>query len=628
MADNHLAGGRAALDLKLQTLPTKPGVYIMKDAAGKIIYVGKAINLRSRVRSYFHSPHSQPPKVRRLSAEVADLEYIIAGSELEALILECNLIKEYRPRYNVDLKDDKDYPCLRLTGWPYPRLEYLRLSQKEGRRGRGRRNEQRAAEGRDALYFGPYTEIGAVRETMRLLGKIFPLRRCRRPLTGEPTGERPCLNFQMNRCLGPCRGAAAVSPEEYRSLVEQVISFLEGRRDTLERQLEGKMARAAREQRFEEAARLRDQLEAIRRISTQEQKVLDLKEDGERDVLALVRGEAAVAVHLFVIREGKLIRREHFALGPAAAEAGDGEALGAFIKSYYSRGARPPRELVLSHHPDDPETLGNWLRELAGGKVHLLVPVRGPRRKLMEMARRNGLLRLQDELGRNAPRVLPPLEEVGRLAGLEAAPSRIEGFDISHLRGGAAVGVMVVFEQGLPFKDGYRRFHLGRTPPGDDCAALQEVLQRRALHSEWPCPGLMLIDGGRAQLNAARKALERAGVAGVALLALAENPDRIFMEGAKTPVLLPANSTTLQLLQRIRDEAHRFAVDYHRRLRRRDATRSSLEEIPGVGPQRRTALLKHFGNLERIYRATEDELAAVPGISRVLAGRIYRGLHL
>ena len=612
---------------KVRHFPHSPGVYLIKDAVGRVIYIGKARSLRQRVQNYVASSSAVPPRLQAIRAQMSDLEYMVTDSEVEALILECNLIKEYRPRYNVDLKDDKDYPCLRLTGGPYPRLEYLRLSQKEGCRKSQRLREQRAIEEQDAIYFGPYTEVGAVRETMRLLGKIFPLRRCHRPLNGEAMPERPCLNFQMKRCLGPCRGAGAVSPEEYGRLVEQVVSFLEGKRDTLEQQLEKGMRDAAGEKRFEEAARLRDQLQAVRRITAQEQKVLDLKKGADRDVLALVRHKGAVAVHLFVIREGKLIRREHFPLG-SAAEVGDGEALGAFIKSYYSRGASPPGEIDLSAAPDDRATLETWLRRLAGAKVKLSVPRRGDRRKLIEMALRNGLLRLQDEEERKEQRVLLPLEEVGRLAGLEKAPRRMEGYDISHLRGGAAVGVMVVFEQGRPFKDGYRRFHLGRTPPGDDCAALREVLQRRLSHSEWPRPELMLIDGGRAQLNAAREALLQADAAGIALLSLAENPDRIFPEGEKAPVLLPANSTLLQLLQRIRDEAHRFAVDYHRRLRRKGTTRSRLEEIPGIGPQRRTALLKHFGSPERLYRATAEELAAAPGISHILAERIYRKLHL
>lgn len=615
---------------KVRHFPESPGVYLIKDAVGAIIYVGKARSLRQRVRAYLAVNGAVPPKVRALQGQMREIDYIVTDSEVEALILECNLIKEYRPRYNVDLKDDKDYPCLRLTGGPYPRLEYLRLSQKEGRRpGKSRRvKQQREAEESGALYFGPYTDAGSVHETMRLLGKIFPLRRCRRHLTGEPAAERPCLNFQMKRCLGPCRGAAEVPPEEYSRLVEQVVFFLEGRRGFLERQLAEKMEQAARSERFEEAARLRDQLQAIRRVAAQQQKVLLLGKAADRDVLALVRHGDVVAVHLFIIREGKLIRREHFPLGRAAVDVENGEALGAFIKSYYSRGARPPKEIILSDQPDDRETLEEWLRELAGAKVALTVPRRGSRRKLVELALRNGMLKLQDEQERVERQELLPLEELARLVGLEQAPRRIEGYDISHLRGGAAVGVMVVFEQGRPFKDGYRRFHLRKTPPGDDYAALQEVLQRRAARRGWPRPDLMLIDGGKGQLNAAREALLQAGVSEMALLALAENPDRIFLEGEKTPVILPAGSTLLQLLQRIRDEAHRFAVDYHRRLRRQSATHSRLEEIPGIGPQRRTALLKHFGSLEQLYRASEEELAAVPGISRVLAERIYRELHL
>ena len=484
---------------KVRQFPDSPGVYLIKDAAGAIIYVGKARSLRQRVRAYLSKNGVEPPKIRALQRQMRDIEFIVTDSEVEALILECNLIKEYRPRYNVDLKDDKDYPCLRLTGGLYPRLEYLRLSQKEGRRPKKSRRlkEQRKAEESGALYFGPYTDAGAVHETMRLLGKIFPLRRCRRHLTGEPAAERPCLNFQMKRCLGPCRGAAEVSAEEYARMVEQVVLFLEGRRGFLERQLEEKMRQAAQEERFEEAARLRDQLQAVRRVTAQQQKVLLLEQAVDWDILALARQDAAAAVHLFIIREGKLIRREHFSLGPAAGEVDDGEALGAFIKSYYSRGARPPKEIILSHQPDDRETLEEWLRRLAGGKVKLTVPRRGPRRRLVDLALRNAALKLQEEGERRERQELLPLEELARLAGLEQAPRRIEGYDISHLHGGEAVGVMVVFEQGRPFKDGYRRFHLRKTPPGDDYAAMKEVLQRRAARSGWPRPDLMLIDGGR-----------------------------------------------------------------------------------------------------------------------------------
>ena len=593
----------AQLAEKVRQFPDAPGVYLIKDAAGAIIYVGKARSLRQRVRAYLAANGALSPKVRALQRQMREIEYIVTDSEVEALILECNLIKEYRPRYNVDLKDDKDYPCLRLTGGPYPRLEYLRLSQREGRRGRSRRREgQREAEESGAIYFGPYTDAGAVHETMRLLGKIFPLRRCRRYLTGEPSAERPCLNFQMKRCLGPCRGAAAVPPEEYARMVEQVVHFLEGRRAFLERRLEEKMRQAAQEQRFEEAARLRDQLQAVRQVAAQQQKVFLLEKAVDWDILALARLGADAAVHLFVVREGKLIRREHFPLGPAAAEADDGEALGAFIKSYYSRGARPPREILLSHQPEDRETLEEWLGRLARGKVKLTVPRRGPRRQLVELALRNAELKLKDEEERRERQELLPLEELARLAGLEEPPRRIEGYDISHLHGGAAVGVMVVFEQGRPYKDGYRRFHLRQAPPGDDYAAMKEVLQRRAARQGWPRPDLILIDGGKGQLGAAREALQQAGVRDIPLLAMAENPDRIFLEGQKAPLLLPANSPLLQLLQRIRDEAHRFAVDYHRRLRRQNATRSPLEEIPGVGPQRRAALLKHFGSLEDLPR--------------------------
>lgn len=614
---------------KVRRIPASPGVYLFKDSVGGVIYVGKAVSLRSRIRSYLTEAGPLSPKLKALQAQMRDIDYIVTDSEVEALILECNLIKEYRPRYNVNLRDDKDYPCLRLTPELYPRLEYLRLSQKEGRRGvkqmppapkGNNRNDDPAGR-----FFGPYTNAGAVRDTMRLLGRIFPLRRCRQPLSGEPAPQRPCLNYQMKRCLAPCQGADAVSAKAYAAQVKQVILFLEGRQTELERRLERAMQEAAGQEQYEEAARLRDQLLALRQVTAQQHKVLNLKKAADQDVLALVRNEKEAAVHLFRIREGKLLSQEHFRLAGAAGEP-DSEVITAFVKSYYNRGGHPPREIILSHPVDESELLQQWLRVVAGYRVGLITPTRGDRKKLLELALRNGQLSLEAEMQRTWQREQLPLAELARLAGLEREPRRIEGYDISHLQGSEAVGSMVVFEQGKPAKDSYRHFHLRRTPAGDDYAALQEVLRRRTARQDWPLPDLILIDGGKGQLNAAREALDQAGFV-LPLISLAKNPEQIFIEGADAPLILPAHNTLLQLLQRIRDEAHRFALDYHRRLRQRSKTRSTLERITGIGPKRRAALLEHFGSLETLMRASEEQIEAVPGFSKAIAHTLYYQLH-
>jgi excinuclease ABC subunit C len=608
---------------KVSRLPASPGVYLFKDAVGRVIYVGKAVSLRQRARSYLTEGGAATPRLKALQAQMRDIEYLVTDSEVEALVLECNLIKEHRPRYNVNLRDDKDYPCLRLTSEPYPRLEYLRLSQKEGR---GRIKQAAQTVQSTERFFGPYTNAGAVRHTMRLLGKIFPLRRCRQPLTGDPSFARPCLNYQMKRCLAPCRGAESVSVEEYSAQVKQVVLFLEGRQTELERELEERMKLASSQERYEEAAGLRDQLITLRQVSDRQQKVLDLQKAADQDILALVRNGKETAVHMFVVREGKLLRQEHFQLKKAAGELVS-DLLSAFIKAYYSRGALPPSEIILSSPVDEKDLLQRWLKELAGYRVLLITPTRGDRRKLLDLAQRNGQHRLEEELQRSRQREQLPLAELAAVAGLTQELKRIEGYDISHLQGREAVGSMVVFEQGRPHKGSYRHFHLRRTPPGDDYAALQEVIGRRFARTDWPLPELILIDGGKGQLGAVREALDQAGFTLLPVLSLAKNPDQLFIQGAESPLILPAHSTLLQLLQRIRDEAHRFAQDYHRLLRRRGTSRSALERIPGIGSKRRAALLNHFGSMENLIRASEKQIESVPGFGKSISRSLYRHLH-
>ncbi len=601
---------------KVRRFPDQPGVYLLKDQDEQIIYVGKALSLRQRVRSYLVDNTAGSPRLKSLQANLHDIDYVVTDSEVEALILECSLIKEYRPRFNVNLKDDKDYPYLLITPELYPRLELLRLSQKKTKRGRFQPHPDR-----EEKRFGPYTDVGAVRETMQFLGTLFPLRRCRQPLDGAPANERPCLNYQMKRCLAPCRGAEAVPPEEYYELVRQVELFLQGKHGELENGLKSKMEEAAVNQQFEEAAHLRDRLQALRRVAGQQQKMQLAENSPDRDVVALSRFQNRTAAHLFKIRQGKLLSQEHFTLA-GADEVEDEEVIASFIKSYYNRAESIPREILLSGAPADQELISRWLKMKAGHTVNLRRPQRGELKKLVDLAARNALLRLEEEEARYLRATREPLIELGRLLGFAEPPERIEGYDISHLRGGMPVGAMVVFREGEPSPGDYRRFNIRRAPAGDDYAALSEVLQRRADRAEWLLPDLILIDGGRGQLNAARKALRGTVLDKTALISLAKDPDRLFLENSAVPARLTASDPLLQLLQRIRDEVHRFALGGHRLRKQKGSMQSALEKIPGVGPTRRTALLKHFGSLEQLKRASAADIAVVPGISSTLAGQI------
>ncbi len=605
---------------KVRQVPAMPGVYLLKDKYGRVIYVGKANLLRQRLKSYLVDNGAMSPRLRSLQSKLADIDYVVTDTEVEALILECNLIKEYRPRFNVNLKDDKDYPYLILTPELYPRMELLRLSQRGGRRGR-----YYPVPGKEEQRFGPFTDVGAVRETMRFIGSVFPLRRCRQPLDGSPAADRPCLNYQMGRCLAPCRGETEVSPEEYDRMVRQVILFLQGRYGELESRLKVHMEEAARDHRFEEAALLRDRLQSLQRVAGQQQKMTLNEDDAERDVLALGRYKDRAAVHLFQVRGGKLLNQEHFPLTGAEEVEAD-EVMASFIKSYYNQVESLPPEIVTSDQPADQGLLKEWLKGKAGRRIELRLPRRGSLKKLVDLARRNCCLRLEEDEEQRVRKTEQPLAELGRLVGLEAPPERIEGFDISHLRGGAPVGAMVVFRFGEPCKEGYRRFNIRSARAGDDYGALQEVLMRRAGQDTWPKPDLILIDGGRGQLSAAREALAETALGEVPLAALAKDPDQLFLEGTALPVRMAANNPVLQMLQRIRDEVHRFAIGGHRGRRSRSGIRSRLEEIPGVGSSRRKALLKHFGSVDRVRNATVDQLAEVPGISRALAENISSSL--
>lgn len=612
----------AHLREQLDSLPTKPGVYLMKDAEGTILYVGKAVNLRARVRSYFHASAGHNPKTRRLVASIAAIDFIVTASELEALILESTLIKRHKPKYNVRLKDDKRYPYIKVT-WQedYPRVLIVRRMEHDG-----------------ARYFGPFTAAWAVQQTLHTLRRVFPYLTCNRTIPGE--GERACLYLDIGLCLGPCVGA--VSREEYRAMIDRLCRFLEGRADEVVDDLERKMQAAAAKWDFEQAAVYRDRLQAIRRVIERQKVVSPALSD--QDVIAFARDDGDACVQVFFIRRGRLIGREYFVLDGAAEET-DAEIVSSFVKQFYDEAAYVPPEILLPHEVEEAMIIEEWLRDRRGDKVVLHVPRRGRKRELVEMAAENAAetlahLRarwLADE-GRQA-RALADLQEA---LGLEGPPNRIECYDISTIQGTATTGAMVVFVKGVPRKSDYRRFKIRTVAGGDDYAGMREMLRRRfrriaepreepgpgAKRSSWDLlPDLVVVDGGRGQLNVALEVLAEYGLADrVLAVGLAKKEEEIFMPNRAEPLRLPRASEGLYLLQRIRDEAHRFAVTYHRHLRRKQTVASLLDDVPGIGPKRRSALLQHFGSIEAIRAASVEELAAVPGMTRKVAERLKASL--
>jgi excinuclease ABC subunit C len=611
---------QAQLKERLSSLPAKPGVYLMKDAADRIIYVGKAIHLRNRLRSYFHSSSGQTLKVRRLVEHIGDFEFIVTGSELEALILECNLIKKHRPRYNVRLKDDKRYPYIKISLQDhFPRIYTVRRMQNDG-----------------AQYFGPYTSSKAVRQTMELLRKLFPYLTCKREITG--LDKRPCLYYHIGRCAGPCIGA--ISKEEYRVLIEQVVLFLEGRQERIVSDLQREMERAALELNFERAAALRDQIQALQ-IVIENQKIV-FAAGSEQDVIAFARDDGQACVQTFFVRAGKLIGREYFVL-TGTQDEDSREIMTSFVKQFYDKAAHIPSTILLQHNIDEAMVIEGWLRKKRGTKVTIRVPRRGKGRQLVKMVAENAvetLAQLRVEWAAEQARQVTALDELQKYLNLEQAPTRIECYDISNIQGKSATGSMVVFVKGVPRKSDYRRFRIKTVDGADDYAMLQEVLSRRfkrvASESQrgaargqegWGIlPDLLIVDGGKGQLNAAREVMVELGVDHIPAIGLAKQREEVIMAGRRRPTLLPRDSEGLYLLQRVRDEAHRFAIQYHRRLRQRKGLTSALDEIPGIGPKRRQALLKHFGSLQAIGEASVEELAAVVGMNRAVAERVKEHL--
>jgi excinuclease ABC subunit C len=614
--------GRSQLKEQLSSIPAKPGVYLMKDENGKVIYVGKAVNLRNRVRSYFHASANRSPKTHYLMRDVADLDFIVTASELEALILECNLIKKYQPRYNVRLKDDKRYPYIKIT-WqePYPRIYTVRQMQNDG-----------------ARYYGPFTATWAVSQTLDLLRKIFPYLTCKREITGQD--RRACLYYHIGRCPGPCIGA--VSQEEYRALVSQICRFLEGKSEEIIDDLRAQMMAASERLEFERAVALRDQIVALERVIERQRIVSSALAD--EDVIAFARQDGDACVQVFFIRRGKLIGREYFILEGTADEDAR-QIMTSFVKQFYNKAAYVPSEILLQSNIDEAMIIQSWLRSKRRAKVMLKVPRRGQKKELVQMAAENAaetLAHLRAQWLLDQGKSVEALAELQEHLELAQPPARIECYDISNIQGKAATGSMVVFVKGVPRKSDYRRFKIRTVEGANDYAMMEEVLRRRFRRSveetrekgEWGenrawtiLPDLVVVDGGKGQLNAALEVMDEYGLReAVPVVGLAKEREEIFVPGQSEPILLPRGSQGLFLMQRIRDEAHRFALQYHRRLREKKTLTSTLEEIPGIGPKRRQALLKHFGSLESIREATIEKLRAVPGMTRRAAERVKEHL--
>ena len=605
------------LQEKLAVLPQVPGVYLMLNEAGEIIYVGKAVNLRNRVRSYFQKSTGHPVKVQVLVEHIADFEYIITDSELEALILENNLIKKHAPRYNVRLKDDKTYPYIKVTVQEtFPRVLMVRKRLGDG-----------------ARYFGPYTDVTAVKKTLSFLRTLFPIRSCSKTIE-EGGQDRPCLNYHIGRCLAPCAGL--VSKEKYSEMIDEVLLFLEGRIDRLIPDLARKMRQASDQLEFEKAARFRNQIRGLQTLAEKQNIVAQHAED--QDYLGYARHGELACVQVFFVRGGKLVGREHFLLECSAQEE-EGEILRAFLQQYYEEASYVPREVLTPVPLAEPAVLESWLASLRGRRVYLRVPQRGAKKQLLDLVMKNAQIVLEETRSRSTFKqraIERALQELQDLAQLPEPPGRIEAFDISNLQGTNVVASLVVWEDGALKTDDYRRFKIrGVEGAPNDYEAMREAVTRRfkrGLQEQAEIspdgkfavfPDLVLIDGGKGQLGVALEVRDELGLL-IPFVSLAEKREEVFVPGRSEPVVLPMDAPGLLLLRQIRDEAHRFALTYHRNLRGKAARGSVLDEIPGIGPKRKKELIKHFGTVKKIRQATLGELQEVPGISAKLAAEIYQ----
>ena len=630
----------ALFEHRLRVVPEKPGVYIMKDAANVALYVGKASILRNRLRSYFGAASGMPPKIRRMVSQLADFEFIVTDTEAEALILENTLIKRYKPHFNARLKDDKTYPYLKIDlTEDFPRVYITRQVAQDG-----------------ARYFGPFATASSVRRTMDLIKKLFPYRSCTKVITGKD--PRPCLEYYIHRCVAPCSGLA--DKADYAQVIRQVIMFMEGNTEGVTRELRRKMTAAAEEMQFERAAALRDQIRGIDRVVEEQQAKVESNPGGDSDIIAMAQGTNETWVEVFFIRRGKLIGRDHFFM-EGTQDEGPELVLSHFIRQFYQSALVIPPTILLQYAPEDRELIRGWLKERRGGAVQLICPQRGQRKKLLEVVAENavqGLAQHRVKWLNNSDVIRQALAELQEELSLPELPLRMECYDISHVQGTNLVGSMVVFQDGRPKPAHYRRFQIKSVAGVDDYASMQEMLRRRfkrladarAAEMAGPppeddddaaadngkgggsgaawgiAPDLVIIDGGKGHLSAALEVLLELGLDDLPLAALAKENEWLFVPHTAEPIVLPRKSQGLYLVQRIRDEAHRFAITYHRHLRSKSSLRSSIDLVTGIGPKRKRMLLRKFGSIQAIKDAPVDEIAAVPGLTRSLALRLKQTL--
>ncbi len=640
----------------LNSLPHKPGIYLMKDAQGTIIYVGKAISLYNRVRSYFQESTDLSPKNRSMVAKIDDIEFFVVKNEVEALVLESNYIKQYRPKYNVLMRDDKSYPYIKVSlAEDFPRVYRVRSFHRDGNR-----------------YFGPYTNSGAVDATLDLLNKLFAFRTCRydaSPWAPPANGEiapgwkqkllpRPCTQYYIHRCVAPC--VAYATRAEYDAIIQQVLLFLEGKHDEVVKSLQEKMQAAAEDLNFEEAARIRDRIQAVERV-LEKQRIISTEGQDDQDIIALASGEDETCAMTFFFRNGKLIGREFFIL-QGTRDSSSGEVMTSFLQQFYECSPHVPPEVIVEVEPDDRAVIQAWLRERRKGAITITSPRRGEKLRLVEMVKQNAQQVLEQQRIKwlsDSQKTQLALEELQAALNLAAPPQRIECYDISNTQGTNSVGAMVVFEAGRPQPSEYRRFKIKTVEGPNDFASHQEVLRRRFLavasrqnaenqpstatsavdaftsddepenmdnfhtqfRHDWALPDLLIIDGGKGQLSAAMEVLQELHI-DIPTVGLAKENEEIFIPGSPDPIILPRSSQGLYMVQRIRDEAHRFGITYHRKLRSDRTFKSVLDEIPGIGPKRKQALMKHFGSVRAMSTASVEDLAALEGMTRDAAEKV------
>lgn len=598
------------LEEELKKLPDRPGVYLMHSKDDAIIYVGKAISLRNRVRQYFQTSRTRSPKIEKMVSKIAYFEYIITDSELEALVLENNLIKEHRPRYNTMLKDDKSYPFIRVTvEEEYPRILFARQMKRD-----------------KSKYFGPFTSSTAVKDTIDLLKKIYGVRSCNRNLPRDIGKERPCLYYQIHQCPAPCQGY--ISQESYREHINRAVTFLDGDFKPVLRELEQKMKDAAKDMEFEKAAEYRDLLESVKHV-TGKQRITNADAE-DRDVIAIAMNEREAVVAAFFVRQGKILGREHFYMTGSEGETAQ-DILNAFIKQYYAGTPYLPREILIEEDIREREVVENWLSKRQGHKVSVLVPQRGEKHKLMALAKENAILVLSQDLEkmkREEARTIGAVKEIEALIGMQGI-SRMEAFDISNISGAQAVASMVVFENGKAKKNDYRKFRLRTVTGPDDYKSMEEVLIRRFTDERFDVlPDLLLMDGGKGQVNVALRVLDRLGLhVPVCGMVKDDNHRTRGLYYQNQEVAFPARSEAFALVTRIQDEAHRFAITYHKQLRGKEQVHSILDDIPGIGPVKRKQLMMHFKDIAAIRQADYDALLQAPGMYPKVAQAVYDFFH-